>query len=120
MKTCNLLVCLDFSDYCDAISALSTFITLILAYIIYKEYAKQQLLSKQIEAVYNLIASLHNDSVSLTFSNNGKGELVLNVFEISAIYKNKNSELLKHDELTIYFNQNHHAKSINNRLQQSK
>ena len=83
-------------------------------------FLQQQLLSKQIEAVYNLIASLHNDSVSLTFSNNGKGELVLNVFEISAIYKNKNSELLKHDELTIYFNQNHHAKSINNRLQQSK
>jgi len=47
MITSNLLVSLQFSDYCNAISAFSSLVTLILAYIIYKVFAKQQVLAKQ-------------------------------------------------------------------------
>lgn len=88
-----LLVCaLTNSDIIAFASFIVSTLTLWFAYKVYSVFAKQQILAKQIEAVYKLIEHLHNDSFKLSFSalaNNGSRaeNITLNVFEVSHLSK---------------------------------
>lgn len=93
MKIYNLLVCSwEIADKIAIISLIVSILTLWFAYKVYSMYAKQQILAKQIEAVYKLIEHLHNDSFKLGFSalaNNGDRaeNLTLNIFEAAFLSK---------------------------------
>lgn len=109
MITYILLTCNSLSDTTAIVSVLISAATLWVAWIIYRKYAAQQLLSKQIEAVYELIGSLHNDSIKLCFafltSDGGyTGEdSIMNVFEIASVSKSVKVDWKKHNDLPIYF-----------------
>lgn len=111
MTTYTFLVCssLSLSDITDVISVLISAVTLWVAWIIYTKYAAQQLLSKQIEAVYKLIEHLHNDSIDLCFGNvshrgHGCKRNIINVFEIADISRTKENLWSEYsDDLLICF-----------------